>query len=651
MVSESSSLRAGGSSITVVINMARKTEKTKPSNKKSKIARIRKEFRFNINIKNLFLWVVLLFIGISIFASFQQTSNFLEEKPLSEVLQDIETGRVEKVEVKESELKVQYTDGEKFVAYKEPQSSFVEILQNENIDPDKVQIEVEGAGFFNMSILDIFFNLLPILLMVGFFWFLMRQARGAQNSIFSFGQSQARLFDRKQKKVTFDDVAGIEEAKAEMEEVVDFLKHPKKYRDLGARTPKGVLLVGPSGCGKTLLARAVAGQANVPFYSMAGSEFMEMLVGVGSARMRDLFRVAKKNAPSIIFIDEIDAIGRTRSVGVAGGHDEREQTLNQMLVEMDGFEPNDNVVIIAASNRGDLLDPALLRPGRFDRRITLDLPDIEGREAILKIHAKGKPVANGVDWRRVAKRTVGFSGADLENMLNEAAILAARENKKEVDMTHIEEAATKVKLGPEKKRLQSEEDRRMTAYHEAGHAVVAYALPHTDPVHRISIVSRGRSLGFNLLVPETDRTHETRSRLKDRITTMMGGRAAEELIFDEMTSGAASDIDNATRLARAMVIEFGMSELGPIDLGLRVEQTEWGRPYFEQAQVSQDMQARVDQEVKRIIDESYKEAKQILKRLKKKLDQVAAELLTKETLDWDELRKLMGKKALATVKA
>lgn len=628
--------------------MARKTNKATPSNK---IAKFRKEFRLNINIKNLFLWLVLLFIGISIFASFQQSSNFLAEKPLSQVLKDIEAGQVEKVIVKESELEVQYSRGEKFVAFKEPQSSFVEILQNANIDPNKVEIKVEGAGFFNMSILDIIFNALPILLMVGFFWFLMRQAKGAQNSIFSFGQSQARLFDRKQKKVTFANVAGVDEAKKEMEEIVDFLKHPKKYQELGARTPKGVLLIGSSGTGKTLLARAIAGEANVPFYSMAGSEFMEMLVGVGSARMRDLFKVAKKSAPAIIFIDEVDAIGRARSLGVAGGHDEREQTLNQMLVEMDGFEPNESVVVIAATNRGDLLDSALLRPGRFDRRITLDLPDIEGREAILKIHAKGKPFFQGVDWRKVAKRTVGFSGADLENMLNEAAILAAREDKKEIDVLHIEEAATKVKLGPEKKRLQSKEDRKMTAYHEAGHAVVAYSLPNTDPVHRISIVSRGRALGYNLLVPETDRTHETRSRLKDRITTMMGGRAAEQLIFDEMMSGAASDIDGATRLARYMVIEFGMSNLGPIDFGHQLDQTEWGKTYYEQAHISEDMQAKIDKEVKRIIDESYQQAREILEKLRKKLEQVAEELLKKETLDWDDLEKLMGKKALATVKA
>ena len=487
-------------------------------------------------------------------------------------------------------------------------------------------------------------TLLPLGLMVLFFFFIFRQARGAQDSIFSFGQSRAKLFAKGKQPVTFNDVAGVEEAKRELEEIVDFLKHPGKYRRLGARTPKGVLLVGPSGTGKTLLARAVAGEAKVPFFSMAGSEFMEMLVGVGASRVRDLFSTAKKAAPSIIFIDEIDAIGRQRGMGIAGGHDEREQTLNQILVEMDGFTPNDNVMVLSATNRGDLLDSALLRPGRFDRRVVLDMPDIEDREAIIKIHARGKPLVKGISWNRVAKRTVGFSGADIENMLNEAAILAARYNKNVINMEDIEEAATKVKLGPEKKRLQSDEEKKMTAYHEAGHAIVAHLLPLMDPVHRVSIVSRGIAMGFTLIPPQKDRYTETQSHLLETITSLLGGRAAEELIFNEFTGGAASDIDKATRIARSMVVDFGMSKLGPTYFGPQIETSEWGRTWIQPSELSPEMQAKVDKEIKRIVDEGYKKALEVLKKSKKRLDVIAQKLLEQETIDEKEFEKLMGKK-------
>ncbi|MBI5619796.1 ATP-dependent zinc metalloprotease FtsH [Candidatus Gottesmanbacteria bacterium] len=599
------------------------------------------EFRLNFNLKNLFIGLFIAFLALSLLGSVGSNDRMLPEKPLSAVVAEVKNDKVEKIEVEETKLYVQYKDGQKAVSHKEPQESLYALLESSGADPKNVEIKVRDLSMGQIW-LGILSNVLPLVLTVVFFLFLFRQARGAQDNIFSFGQSRARIFNRDLPKVTFSDVAGVDEAKKELEEVVDFLKNPAKYKALGARTPKGVILVGPSGTGKTLLAKAMAGEAKTAFYSIAGSEFMEMLVGVGAARVRDLFSQAKKNAPSIIFIDEIDAIGRMRSVGIMGGHDEREQTLNQILVEMDGFEPNSAVLIVAATNRGDLLDPALLRPGRFDRRVVLDLPDMEGRKAILSIHAKGKPFASALDWNKVAKRTVGFSGADLENMLNEAAILAARENKKEIDYKDIEEAATKVKLGPEKKRLQSDLDRKMTAYHEAGHAVVNYYSPNLDPVHRVSIVSRGMALGYTMAPPEKDRLHETRSRLVEEIAMTMGGRAAEQLIFHEMTSGAANDIDQATRIARYMVMEFGMSELGPINFGPHMDITEWGKQFMEQSSISPEMQGAIDREVKKLIDEAYKKAQELLKKHKEKLDEVAEALIKKETLEGEEFVTLMG---------
>ena len=448
-------------------------------------------------------------------------------------------------------------------------------------------------------------------------------------------------------KTTFNDVAGVDEAKKELVEIVDFLKNPEKYKKLGARTPKGVLLVGPAGCGKTLLAKAVAGEANVPFFSIAGSEFMEMLVGIGAARVRDLFANAKKSAPAIIFIDEIDAIGRARSIGTMPSHDEREQTLNQILVEMDGFNPTEQVVVIAATNRGDLLDTALLRPGRFDRRVIVDFPDVEGRKAIAKIHAKGKPFDESVNWDRVARRTVGYSGADLENMLNEAAISAARVAREKINMEDIEDAATKVKLGPEKKRLQSDLDKKLTAYHEVGHAVVSHFLPNTDPVHRISIVSRGMALGYTLIPPAKDKLHETKTHLLEKISVMMGGRAAEEVIFNELTTGAANDFDQATQVAKAMVVEYGMSSLGPINYGPNMDVTEWGKTYYEQNLLSQEVMGKIDAEIKRIITVAYNQAVEIVKSKKELIDKVAAVLIKKESLDQDEFEKIVGKKEMS----
>jgi len=590
--------------------------------------------------KGFLMYLILAIIGLFFFFGITQSGKIYEEIPLSQVLGDVKEGKVESVLVEGNKLTVKYKDGETFFSSKEPTEGLLQTFEAVEIDPSTLEITVREHTLLEMW-LNIASTIIPLVLMGVFFALIFRQARGAQNTLFSFGKSRARLFSKKLAKVTFANVAGVDEAKKELEEVVDFLKNPKKYQAMGARTPKGVILLGPPGTGKTLLARALAGEANVPFFSMAGSEFMEMLVGVGSARMRDLFQTAKKNAPSIIFIDEIEGIGRTRSIAGIASHDEREQTLNQMLVEMDGFEPNTAVLVVAATNRPDLLDPALLRPGRFDRRIVLDLPDIEGRKAILRIHMKGKPLAENVAWDKMAKRTVGFSGADLENMLNEAAILAAREGKKAIDMEDLEEAATKVKLGPEKKRLQSEEDRRMTAYHEAGHAVAVYGLPRMDPVHRVSIVARGLVLGFVLAPPTKDRYTETRSRLLEQVTAALGGRAAEELVFHEFTSGAASDIVNATKIIRKMVIEYGMSDLGPINFGPQFDKLESGRMFLEPSQLSPDMQAKIDAQIKKITDECYKRVVEILKKSRKELDLVAEELLKVETIEGERFLELM----------
>jgi cell division protease FtsH len=543
------------------------------------------KFKLNFSWKNVLLYGVIVFLAFFVILGFGQGFETAKTVPLSQILSDVKKGNVSQVEVVDTKITATEKNGTKIQAFKEPSSNIYQLFNDAKVSPDKTKIQIRDDSGVNGWI-NIATTLIPVILMIAFFYFLFRQARGAQESIFSFGQSKAKLFNKDQPKTTFADVAGVDEAKQELTEIVDFLKNPQKYKAVGARTPKGVLMIGPSGTGKTLLARATAGEAGVAFLSMAGSEFMEMLVGVGASRVRDLFTTAKKAQPAIIFIDEIDAIGRQRGVGLMGGHDEREQTLNQILVEMDGFTPNEQLVVIAATNRPDVLDPALVRPGRFDRRVSLDLPDVEGRKSILKIHAKGKPFAEKVDWQKIAKRTVGFSGADLENMLNEAAILTARGNKKNIDMVDLEEAATKVKLGPEKRRLQSDEDRKMTAFHEGGHALVSWKMPHMDPVHRISIVSRGMSLGHTMMEP-VDRVHETKTHLLEQITVMLGGRAAEELVFKEMTTGASDDIEKATNVARAMVEELGMSELGPINLNPQPQ-----TPY-EQVSVSPEMAAKL----------------------------------------------------------
>lgn len=594
------------------------------------------------------MWFLILFLFVPYIVNFLLgSSGAVVEMPLSSAISEIKQGKVESVEIKGDELLLIYpksADGKQVIGMsrKEEGSSFMDQLQKAGVDESKVRVSVTSQDF-SKAFWSIVSLVLPI---VGFgvLMFILMRRQGGGSDVFGIGKSKAKLFSKGKQNVRFKDVAGVDEAKKELEEVVDFLKSPKKYRDLGARTPKGVLLTGPSGVGKTLMARAVAGEAGVPFFSMAGSEFMEMLVGVGASRVRDLFETAKRAAPAIIFIDEIDAIGRTRGIGGGmGGHDEREQTLNQILVEMDGFTQTDNVIVIAATNRPDVLDPALVRPGRFDRRVNLDLPDIAGRKAVIDIHRKGKPFVKLLNWDKVAERTVGFSGADLENMLNEAAILAARDDRKEIRIGDIEEAAMKVKMGPEKKRLQSELERKMTAYHEAGHALVGHLLPGTDPIHRLSIVSRGMALGFTMSRPKTDKYQQTKSELLDEIAMSLGGRAAEKLIFNELTAGAASDIERATMLARRMVVDFGMSDMGPVAMGQMMEMNSWGFAYGESVRLSEITQGKVDEEIKKLVDEGMKTAEKVLKTNKKVLDKIVSRLMKIETLEQEEFEEIVGK--------
>ncbi|MEO8581898.1 MAG: ATP-dependent zinc metalloprotease FtsH [Patescibacteria group bacterium] len=619
--------------------MATKQSEQQPQSKKP--LRV-KQMKVNLDFtpRRMIIWLIigLLFVPFIISMLTSQNPN---ATPLSQVIADVKDQKIEKIMVTGDSLEIKYTDASQKISQKEPGQNIYDVFSKAEVPLDGVEVTVKDQSM-SQILWELALQLVfPVILVFVLGFFILRQAKGAQDGILGFGKSKAKIFVKGKQDTKFADVGGMDEAKKELEEIVDFLKNPKQYQKLGARTPKGVLLVGPSGTGKTLLARAVAGEANVQFLSMAGSEFMEMLVGVGASRVRDLFDTAKKLAPSIIFIDEIDAIGRMRGHGSMGGHDEREQTLNQILVEMDGFTTNDNVMVMAATNRGDLLDPALVRPGRFDRRVMVSLPDLEERKYILSIHAKGKPFEDDVKWERVAKRTVGFSGADLENMLNEAAIAVAREKREKIAFTDIEEAALKVKLGPSKRRLKDRNEREMTAYHEAGHAVIAHVLPNADPVHRISIVSRGMALGYTLTPPEQDKLQQTKSELEDNIAVMLGGRAAEQLIFNELTGGASSDIERATRIARAMVFELGMSKLGPVNMvpeyGDNYSRA-MGEPYV----ISERFKQEADGEVSRIIDEQVQRVKLLLKKYKKSLDVISKKLVEVETLDADEFSALMG---------
>jgi cell division protease FtsH len=497
--------------------------------------------------------------------------------------------------------------------------------------------------------LSVLFQFLPILIIVGFFFFLMQQMQGGGNRVMSFGKSRARLVTKDQPKITFVDVAGLDEAVEELQEIKEYLEAPQKFQAMGAKIPKGVLLYGPPGTGKTLLARAVAGEAGVPFFSISGSDFVEMFVGVGASRVRDLFEQAKANSPAIVFMDEIDAVGRHRGAGLGGGHDEREQTLNQLLVEMDGFDVKSGVILIAATNRPDILDPALLRPGRFDRQIVVDRPDLNGRVGILKVHTRGKPISKEIDIEVLARRTPGFTGADLANVVNEAALLAARFSRNDIGMTELEEAIDRVLAGPQRRsRVISDKEKRVIAYHEAGHALVSHALPNADPVHKVSIVSRGRALGYTLTLPTEDRFLVTRSELIDELAMLLGGRVAEELVFDEPTTGAQDDIQRCTRIARQMVTQFGMSDLGPLALGENESQPFLGRDFGHIKDYSDTVAAHIDSEIHRLVDEAHDEARDILTKYRDKLDLMAERLLEKESLEKEEVSEILAEVAKQT---
>lgn len=588
---------------------------------------------------NVFLYIFLGIGAVFIVNAVIGYDALQDERPISEVVSLIKADKVQDIVVAGDTVEVLLADGTEFTSKKESGISFDEILSNNDLTASMVKgkIEVQTRVSFENVITPLLIFGLPLILL----FFIFRQMKSQSGELFSFGKSRARMFSKGLQKVTFDDVAGADEAKRELIEVVDFLKHPEKYRKVGARIPKGILLVGPAGVGKTLLAKAIAGEADVPFYSVAGSEFMEMLVGVGSARARDLFKMAKETEPSLIFIDEIDAIGRQRGMGIGGGHDEREQTLNQILIEMDGFDPRAAVIVLAATNRPDMLDPALVRPGRFDRRVTISLPDLEERKEIVTLHMRGKPFEDDVNIDRIAKMTVGFSGADIENMLNEAAIFAARSDREKISKVDIDNASLKVTLGPERRTLQTDDEKKMTAYHEAGHALVASFMPDMDPVHRISIVARGGSLGHTAYPPQRDRYNETKDRLVSMITSALGGRAAEELIFNQETIGAASDIKKATDIARAMVTQYGMSPLGPINYSAE-EREHWvAKGIIDTSHLSDDMAASVDNEIRSIIDSCFLNAKKILAENRKKLDAVSVALLQKETLTQEEYEELI----------
>ena len=599
-------------------------------------------------------WIIAAIFAVTVFGQISSAGNKYTQIETSQAIDAITQSKVLSAELvdKDQKIRLILTPGNTINGDSKVESFYVARQEPTLVDALTANPPSKGWNVKvpSQSLLFSFlFSIVPFLLIGLLFFWMMSQAQGG-NKVFQFGKSRAKLQDNDVPKTTFKDVAGAEEALAELDEIKDFLAKPEKYAPLGAKIPKGVLLFGPPGTGKTLLARAVAGEAAVPFYSISGSDFVEMFVGVGAARVRDLFNQAKANAPAIVFIDEIDAVGRQRGAGMGGGHDEREQTLNQLLVEMDGFEENSKVILIAATNRPDVLDPALLRPGRFDRQIAVDRPDLKGREAILQVHAKGKPLSDEVKLVDYARRTPGFTGADLSNVLNEAALLSARENKAVIGNLELDEAIDRVMAGPQRKsRLMSDEERRVTAYHEAGHALVAHALPHTDPVHKVTIMPRGRALGYTMVLPDEDKYSTTRNQLLDQLAYSLGGRAAEELIFHDPSTGASNDIEKATELARAMVTQYGMTEaIGAIKLGGGASEPFLGRDYGHQRNYSEDIAGIVDREIRQLIENAHQEAFDILVANRKILDEMVIELLEKETLNKDEIVAIFKKVKLVT---
>ncbi len=592
----------------------------------------------NRYLRNLLVWVLVLAVALP-FALQLWRRTPREEMVYSKFIEQVQAGQVAQVEIGDGVVIGRLKSGTQFTVYvPSGDSSYIELLKSAGV---AIKVEPRSRSALWPSLLS---TLLPILLLVGLWMLMLRQAQSGSNQAMSFGKSRARLHTENKPKVTFADVAGVDEAKEELQEVIDFLKFPKKFQALGAKIPRGVLLVGPPGSGKTLLARAVAGEAEVPFFSISGSEFVEMFVGVGASRVRDLFEQAKKNAPCLVFIDEIDAVGRQRGAGLGGGHDEREQTLNQLLVEMDGFDPNSGIIVIAATNRPDILDPALLRPGRFDRRVVVDNPDTKGRRAILDVHVQGKPMAENVNLDTLAKRTPGFSGADLANTVNEAALLAARRNKKRITALEMDEAIERVIAGPQRRsRILSPKERELAAYHEAGHALLAKVIPGADPPHKVTILPRGMALGYVMFAPPEDKYTHTRQEILARITVGLGGRVAEETVFGEITTGAQNDFEQATELARKMVTEYGMSsKLGPVSLGKRHGPVFLGRDLVESRNYSEEIAYEIDKEIRRIIDECYEQAREGLGERREQLERIAKALVEHESLEADQLDRLIS---------
>ncbi len=589
--------------------------------------------------RNVSFYLLIIIIAISIIDYYSSRTANKQDISYTQFLKQIEEQKVQSVTIVDDNIRGKLTDGTEFTTVTPNDPTLINTLREKNVEIKAEQPPQQPWWT------TVFSSILPILLLIGVWFFIMQQTQGGGNKVMSFGKSRAKLHTDDKVKVTFADMAGAEESKQELEEVVEFLKSPKKFNDVGARIPKGVLLFGPPGTGKTLLARAVAGESGVPFFSISGSDFVEMFVGVGASRVRDLFEQAKKSAPCIVFIDEIDAVGRQRGAGLGGGHDEREQTLNQLLVEMDGFGVNEGIIIIAATNRPDILDPALLRPGRFDRQIVVDKPDVKGRLEILKVHTKGKPVSNEVSLEVLARRTPGFTGADLSNLVNEAALLTARRNKKRIDMPEMEESVERVVAGPERKsKVISDREKKLTAYHEAGHALVGMLLDNTDPVHKVSIIPRGRAGGYTLMLPKEDRYYATRTELSEQLCVLLGGRVAEAVVLKEISTGAQNDLERVTGLARKMVTEYGMSEkLGPITFGHRQEQQVFlGRDISRDRNYGEEVASAIDKEVRRLIDGAYVQTETMLNENIDKLHLIANSLIERETLEGGELEELLA---------